>query len=116
MSIVHKVIVLITLLVVVSDAALPADRTELLNVYSRCTNTDPAFVVDATLDRFLLALEWLENNPPPKAGALALTGPPTGLSWSYNLHQGVGALQSCYGASWVFNDTVRSKMPWRRLI
>lgn len=98
--------IVLAILLAVAHSALPADRNELLNIYSRCTDTDPAFVVDATLDRFLLALEWLENNPPPKAGALALTGPPTGLSWSYNLYQGVEALYSCYGASWVFNDTV----------
>jgi 7TM sweet-taste receptor of 3 GCPR len=94
------------MLISISQAAVPTDRNELLQIYSRCTNSDPEFVVDESLDRFTSALEWLEDNEPPKAGVLALTGPPTGLGWSFNLYKGVVALQNCFGASWSFNDSV----------
>ena len=83
-----------------------ADRSEFLQAYSQCTDSDPRFVVDAVVDNYKIAVQWLNDNPPPKAGAITLTGRPTSLGWSFQIYKGIYTLQRCFNTPWVFYDGI----------
>lgn len=86
----------------------PADSTreEFLQAYALCNQIDPNFVNDLVLDHYIATVQWLQTNEMPLVGAMALSGKPNNIGWSFSIYQSMFGFQQCLGGRWLMNDTV----------